>query len=270
MSSTKHAQQSYGGRAQKYQLGVLTSRVLIFFLDPRKGISGLPRIETSNHPTTGTTVSGIIVTCCSVLAINRSLVCFTVARIPDVWRCSETKDSGLSKWQGTAGGRRFRFQALITIVTPLHWPGSGNAAASVCLYTKQERPLRCRSIIRLHPTAGLWSPVPRGWSAIASPITFPACVSTYAPQHRRPDRCPPFCVPIRPRRQPIVQWRLTGANGHCTSPVAPSSGCFACATTHGADRSTGSPVLAGNSIGDRLAIAPPFAPLLAIQLQRRR
>ena len=227
MSSTKHAQQSFGSRAQKYQLGVLTSRVLIFFLDPRKGISGLPRIETSNHPTTGTTVSGIIVTCCSVLAINRSLVCFTVAHIPDVWRCSETKDSGLSKWQGTAGGRRFRFQALITIVTPLHWPGSGNAAASVCLYTKQERPLRCRPIIRLHPTAGLWSPVPRGWSAIGSPITFPACVSTYAPRHRRPDRCPPFCVPIRPRRQPIVQRRLTGANGHCTSPVAPSSGCFA-------------------------------------------
>ena len=49
------------------------SRVSIFFLDPEKGISRLPRIETDrtdNRPT----VSGIIVTGRSALAISRSLV----------------------------------------------------------------------------------------------------------------------------------------------------------------------------------------------------
>ena len=60
--------------------------------------------------------------------------------------------------------------ALIILVTPLHQPGSANAAASVCLYREKERPLRyinlhlpyhtiplrCRPIIWPHPTAGLW------------------------------------------------------------------------------------------------------------------
>ena len=32
-------------------------------------------------------------------------------------------------------------QALITVVTPLHLPGSANVAASVCLCRKQERSL---------------------------------------------------------------------------------------------------------------------------------
>jgi len=69
-------------------LGMLTrleSQVSIFFLDPGKGISRLPRIETSDCQTIGTIVSGIIVTCRSMLAISRWLVCFTaaVAHIPD-------------------------------------------------------------------------------------------------------------------------------------------------------------------------------------------
>jgi len=55
-----------------------------FFLILRKGISLLTRIETSDR-LTGPIVSGIIVTCRSALAINRSLVCFmaAVAHIPD-------------------------------------------------------------------------------------------------------------------------------------------------------------------------------------------
>ena len=52
-----------------------------FFSIPGKGISLLPRIETSDRPTIG----GIIATCRSALAISQLLVCFTaaVARIPD-------------------------------------------------------------------------------------------------------------------------------------------------------------------------------------------
>ena len=79
-------------------------------------------------------LSGIIVTCRSALAINQSLVCFTtaVARIPD---------------------------AQITLVPPLHQPGSANVAASVCLYREQERPLRS---VRPRPTVDLGFPVPGG------------------------------------------------------------------------------------------------------------
>ena len=68
------------------------SQASIFFLDPGKGISGLPKlpkIETSDCPTIGPIVSGIIVTCRSALAIHWPLVCFTaaVARIPYTQSC---------------------------------------------------------------------------------------------------------------------------------------------------------------------------------------
>ena len=56
----------------------------------------------------------------------------------------------------------------------LHWPGSANAAASVCLYSEQERSLTCRPIVRSRLTAGLWSPVRGGRSAIASPRRVPS------------------------------------------------------------------------------------------------
>jgi len=111
------------------------------------------------------------------------------------------------------GGRYFCRRALITLVMPLHRPGGANAAASVCLYRKQERSLRCRPIDRPRLTVGLWSPVPRGRSAIA----FPACVSTRAPHYWRHGRCPPFHVPISPRCRPIVQQRPTAAGSN--SPI---------------------------------------------------
>ena len=74
------------------------SGVSIFFLDPGKGISRLPRIETSDRPTIGPIVSRIIVTGCSAVAINRSLVCFTRPwPAYQTHGCGETKDSGVSK-----------------------------------------------------------------------------------------------------------------------------------------------------------------------------
>jgi len=101
------------------------------------------------------------------------------------------------------------------------------------LYREQERALRGRPIVRLCPTAGLWSPVPGVQSAIASPVALHVCVSTGALLRRRPGRCPPFGAPILPQRRPIVQWRPTGRGstaipqpvvsgpiGHCASPVA--------------------------------------------------
>jgi len=56
------------------RLESLEFRVSIFFLHFGKGISRLPRIETSDRPTVGPIVSGIIVTCRSMFAINRLLV----------------------------------------------------------------------------------------------------------------------------------------------------------------------------------------------------
>jgi len=79
------------------------------------------------------------------------------------------------------GNRCFCRRELITIVTPLSRPGSAKTAASLCLYSvyrKQERSLFTvtleqtsnvpTAIIRPRPTAGLWSPIPSIWSAIAS------------------------------------------------------------------------------------------------------
>ena len=111
-----------------------------------------------------------------------------------------------------------------------------------------------------------------GWRSRPS-VTLHVCVSTGAPRCRRPSHCPPFCVPIRPRRRPIVQWHLTGVGGDFPAHrpgadrplcfpgraplVAPSLGRFAtfwahhrplCRSIDGAS--------AGNSIGGRPAIAP--------------
>ena len=114
---------------------------------------------------------------------------------------------------------------------PLHRPGSANVAASVCIYRKQERPLRCRPIVWPCPTACLCSPVPAGQSAFVSPRRVPSLC--FDVRHHAGDRT--FYAPIRPRRRPIVQWRLTqgrggqaiprpaiqGPVGHCASPAAP-------------------------------------------------
>jgi len=62
-------------------------------------------------------------------------------------------------------------------------PGSAHAAASVCLYREQERPLRCRPIIRLHPTAGLGLPYRAsgsGWRQSHPLVTHHVCVDTCA------------------------------------------------------------------------------------------
>ena len=97
-------------------------------------------------------------------------------------RRRETKDSGES-----ISGRGQRRQMFLSPGADnrsyaLHQPSSANVAASVCLYRKHERSLRCRPIVRPRPMVGLWSPIPGGRSAIA----FPACVSTRAPQRQRP------------------------------------------------------------------------------------
>ena len=59
---------------------------------------------------------------------------------------------------------------VITLVMPLHQPGSANAAASVCLYMEQERSLRCRLIVRPCPTAGLGSPIPSIWGPVGNRV----------------------------------------------------------------------------------------------------
>jgi len=92
---------------------------------------------------------------------------------------------------------------------------------------------------------GPGSPVPGGRSAIASPVTFPACVLTGAPQRQRPDHWPPFCTPILPRRRLIVQRHPTGGgrNSPDRRPLCQSIDLV--------------PASASNSVWDRPAIAPP-------------
>jgi len=97
---------------------------------------------SENRKTVRPIVSGIIVTCRSALAIDWSLVCFTsaVARIPDT-QTPQNKGQWCFKVVGDSSGRCFSRRVLITLVMPLHRPGSANAAASVCLYRKQKRSL---------------------------------------------------------------------------------------------------------------------------------
>jgi len=147
---------------------------------------------------------------------------------------SETKDSGISV-VGGSGGRCFCRRALITLVTPLHWSGSANAADSVCLYKKQERALRCQPIIWPRPTAGLcisriWRPVGnRVLSSRSQPVfrcthhittaletqPLPAVSRAYPPTMS--TNCPAASDGDGQRFRPVV-W---GPISHCASPVVP-------------------------------------------------
>jgi len=126
------------------------------------------------------------------------------------------------------GNRCFCHRELITIVTPVSRPGSAKTATSVCLYSvyrKQERSLFTAAleqtsnvltaIVWPRPTAGLWSPIPSIWSAIASRrraacLLFDRC--TTAPETR------PLLAVSRthPSR---IQRRLTGDGGGDDSPA---------------------------------------------------
>ena len=145
---------------------------LSFFVDPGKGISRLPRIETSDRPTIGPIVSGIISTCCSALgACYHSIACLL-----HCGRGTHTRHTDAAKQRTVAyvSGRvqrRQKHQRRQMFLPPgadnLSYarPGSAHAAASVCLYREQERPLRCRPIVWPHPTAGLGLPYPASGSS---------------------------------------------------------------------------------------------------------
>ena len=132
----------------------------------------------------------------------------------------------------SGSGQRGQIFALITLVMPVHRPASANAAASVCLYWKQERALRCQLIVWPRPTAGLWisrsaiaSPRRvtslcfdtlvwrRGWPLHAVLCAHPPMTSTDCPAASDGDggRGREVTIPRPPVRGPI---------GHCASPVA--------------------------------------------------
>jgi len=104
------------------------------------------------------------------------------------------------------GNRCFCRHELMTIVTPLSRPGSAKTAASLCLYSvyrKQERSLFTAALAssgRVRPV------VSHTQHSVGYHVPPHICFLTGAPQSRRPSRCPPFHVPIPPRRRPIVQW----------------------------------------------------------------
>ena len=74
----------------------------------------------------------------SLNACYQSIACLLhCGRGPHTRRMDAEKQRTVAYLSG--GGRCFCHQVLITLVTPLHRPRSANAAASVCLYRKQER-----------------------------------------------------------------------------------------------------------------------------------
>ena len=159
----------------------------------------------------------------------------------------------------------------------------------------------CRSSgrVRLRACAFPVYPASGGWSAIASPVAFPACISTCVPEIRLlPTVLHADPPPIRLRHRPIVQWRVTGGGGgvyltHTThrtmfdlyrwrlndvGSVFLHNGHFGCATTRYVDRSStgGHGILSRHKLrtasgaGRRSPPPQPFAHPPAIRLRSRR
>jgi len=118
-------------------------------------------------------------------------------------------------------GRRQRGQMFLPPVADNHTcNSSANATASVCLYRKQVRPLRCWLIIRPRLTAGLW--ISRTWRPEAGrrpcpPVVLHICVLTHVPWRGRPGRSLPAVSPAHLPAMSTVQRHPTGAG--CDSPA---------------------------------------------------
>jgi len=125
---------------------------------------------------------------------------------------------------GCSGRRCFCRRALIT----LHWPGSANAVSSVCLYRKQERPLRGRPIVRPCLTARLCSPfsgcqlaivshrcVPSLWTRAPETWLLPAVSRAYPPATS--TDCP--VASDGGGSTVISRPAVWGLISHCASPV---------------------------------------------------
>jgi len=223
-------------------------------------------------------VSRIIVTCRS--ACYQSIACFCLLHRghgPYTRRTDAAKQRTVAYLSGMGQRQQmFLLPALMTIVMPLHRPGSANVAASVCLYRERERALRFWLIVRPYPTAGLGYPILPGQQSRPL-VACHICIMTGVLWRRRPSCCTPFCVPVLPRRRLVVQRRLTWGRGHGDAParrpgadrpfripghapsVGPSPGRFAtfwvrhcplCRSINGVLAS------AGNSVGSRPAIPP--------------
>jgi len=182
---------------------------------------------------------------------------------------------------GDSGSRCFCRRVLITLVTP-------NPAVHM-------RPLQSASIGNKRDRR-CWPIQKRAWS-----LPYPASGSsqrqshpcrtlrlhfelTHAPRRLRPGRCPPFCMPIRPRCRPIVQWRPMGggdsparrpgaiALSRSRSPCSPLPWPFC--GVYGAPPPTVSIDRWGAGVGGEQrrwpAGDPPFAPPPAIQLRSRQ
>jgi len=128
----------------------------------------------------------------------------------------KTKDSGVSKWHGTAD-----------VSAAGH-----NIDPAVQMWPLQERLLRCRPI-RPRLTAGLGSPVTGipVWLAIAFPrlaarLRFDRCATVPETQplpaawRAHPPATSTDC-PAASDRGPTIPWpAVRGPIGHCASPVA--------------------------------------------------
>jgi len=119
---------------------------LDLFSPSREKYCRLPRIETSDRPTTEPTVSGIIAT--SRCACYQSIACLLQSgRGPHTRHTDTTKHRTVAYLSGM--GQRWQMFLPPGADNPSYaQPGSANAAASVCLYREQERPLRFQPIIR--------------------------------------------------------------------------------------------------------------------------
>ena len=187
----------------------------------------------------------------------------------------ETKDSGVSKWYGTAAAD------VSAAGTDKHSYAIASARQCKCgcfslPLQGTRKTLRFWLIVRPYPMAGLGYPILPGRQSRPL-VARHICILTGVLWRRRPSCCTPFCVPVLPRRRLVVQRRPTWGRGHGDAParrpgadrpfripghapsVGPSPGRFAtfwvrhcplCRSINGVLAS------AGNSVGSQPAIPP--------------
>ena len=196
--------------------------------------SQLPRNDISDHPTIG--LLWVYNCQLSFHTCYQSIACLLHRGCGPHTRCTDTAKQKTVAYLSGRGQRRQMFQprALITLVMPLHWPGSANVATSVCLYREQQRALRFRPIVWLHQMAGLGSPIPGIWGLVSDrtpPLRAPclrfdryamAPDPSTARRFLRPSSCDidRLYSSVQRGGKAIPRHIVRGPIGHCASLVA--------------------------------------------------
>ena len=219
------------------------ARVSIFFLIPGKEFLDYRESRLTRLPDNRPIVSGILSPVAQrLLSVDRLLLYGCRGPHTRHADADAAKQRTVAYQSGRGRGNRcFCRCELITIVTPLSWPGSAKTADSVCLcsvYRKQERSLftaaleqtsnvpTARNVGRSCSRIRRWAcglPYPASGLRLRPSVALHVCFLTGAPWRWRPGHCPPFHAPILPatstdcpaasdwgRGKAVIPWPVRG------------------------------------------------------------